>query len=89
MHSYVEALFKSIWGLHSGRAPHAVKYFFDFLDSQAEVMKITDPDVLHIWKTNRYRLGTSKAPRSMKTLLIHKSEQIRRISRDASAAFKS
>ncbi|XP_053200175.1 plexin-C1 [Scomber japonicus] len=52
VHSYVETLFKSIWELPSCKAPHAVKYFFDFLDSQADVMKITDPDVLHIWKTN-------------------------------------
>ncbi|KAM3850134.1 plexin-C1-like [Diretmus argenteus] len=54
VHSYVENLFRSIWGPpppHS-RALHAVKYFFDFLDAQAENMKITDPDVLHIWKTN-------------------------------------
>ncbi|XP_016516679.1 plexin-C1-like [Poecilia formosa] len=34
------------------KAPLAIKYFFDFLDAQAENMKITDPDVRHIWKTN-------------------------------------
>ncbi|XP_030295681.1 plexin-C1 isoform X1 [Sparus aurata] len=52
VHSYVENLFRSIWGMPNCRAPHAVKYFFDFLDAQADNMKITDPDVLHIWKTN-------------------------------------
>ncbi|KAI3366463.1 hypothetical protein L3Q82_000604 [Scortum barcoo] len=52
VHSFVENLFRAIWGLPHSRAPHAVKYFFDFLDTQAENMKITDPDVLHIWKTN-------------------------------------
>ncbi|XP_056280772.1 plexin-C1 isoform X2 [Pseudoliparis swirei] len=52
VHSYVENLFRSIWGTPHGRAPHAVKYFFDFLDGLADDMKITDPDVLHIWKTN-------------------------------------
>ncbi|XP_034433511.1 LOW QUALITY PROTEIN: plexin-C1-like [Hippoglossus hippoglossus] len=52
VHSFVENLFKSIWGLTHGRAPHAIKYFFDFLDAQAADMKITDPEVLHIWKTN-------------------------------------
>ncbi|XP_034529926.1 plexin-C1 isoform X2 [Notolabrus celidotus] len=52
VHSYVENLFKSIWGMPHCKAPHAVKYFFDFLDAQADNMKITDPDVLHIWKTN-------------------------------------
>ncbi|XP_068163545.1 plexin-C1 isoform X2 [Antennarius striatus] len=52
VHSFVENLFRSIWGMPKGRAPHAVKFFFDFLDTQADSMKIMDPDVLHIWKTN-------------------------------------
>ncbi|KAF7701812.1 plexin-C1 isoform X2 [Silurus meridionalis] len=52
VHSFVETLFQSIWGMPNNRAPLAVKYFFDFLDSQAEKKKIIDPDVLHIWKTN-------------------------------------
>ncbi|XP_029016185.1 plexin-C1 isoform X2 [Betta splendens] len=52
VHSFVENLFKSIWGMQLNKAPLAVKYFFDFLDSQADNMKITDSDVLHIWKTN-------------------------------------
>ncbi|XP_033934707.1 plexin-C1 isoform X1 [Pseudochaenichthys georgianus] len=52
VHSFVENLFRCIWGAPHCRAPHAVKYFFDFLDAQADSMKITDPDVLHIWKTN-------------------------------------
>lgn len=54
VHSFVENLFKSIWGMQLNKAPLAVKYFFDFLDAQADDMKISDPDVLHIWKTNRY-----------------------------------
>ncbi|KAM4615225.1 plexin-C1 [Polymixia lowei] len=52
VHSFVENLFRAIWGTPHSRAPHAIKYFFDFLDVQADNMKITDPDVLHIWKTN-------------------------------------
>ncbi|KAK0132190.1 Plexin-C1 [Merluccius polli] len=52
IHSYVVDLFRGIWGVASGRAPPAIKHFFDFLDAQAASMKITDPDVLHIWKTN-------------------------------------
>ncbi|KAM9845835.1 plexin-C1 [Aulostomus maculatus] len=52
VHSFVENLFRSIWGMPQSRAPRAVKHFFDFLDSQADSMKIVDPDVLHIWKTN-------------------------------------
>lgn len=54
VHSFVENLFRSIWGMQNCKAPHAVKYFFHFLDTQADNMKINDPDVLHIWKTNRY-----------------------------------
>uniref|UniRef100_A0ACB8FNS5 Plexin-C1 n=1 Tax=Sphaerodactylus townsendi TaxID=933632 RepID=A0ACB8FNS5_9SAUR len=52
IHSVVEKLFRSIWTLPNNKAPIAVKYFFDFLDAQAENKKITDPDVVHIWKTN-------------------------------------
>ncbi|XP_068611384.1 plexin-C1 [Brachionichthys hirsutus] len=52
VHSFVENLFGSIWGTPHCRAPHPIKYFFDFLDSQADGMKIIDPDVIHIWKTN-------------------------------------
>ncbi|MED6232681.1 hypothetical protein ATANTOWER_000908, partial [Ataeniobius toweri] len=52
VHSYVENVFRSIWGMSQSKAPLAIKYFFDFLDAQAENMKITDPDVRHIWKTN-------------------------------------
>ncbi|KAL2102555.1 hypothetical protein ACEWY4_001723 [Coilia grayii] len=53
VHSHVENLFRTIWGTSNNNRPlHAVKYFFDFLDGQAENRKINDPDVLHIWKTN-------------------------------------
>ncbi|XP_065743235.1 plexin-C1 [Phocoena phocoena] len=52
IHSVLEKLFRSIWSLPNSRAPFAIKYFFDFLDAQAESKKITDPDVVHIWKTN-------------------------------------
>ncbi|KAM9311665.1 plexin-C1 [Gastrophryne carolinensis] len=44
-------LFRSIWTI-SHKPPVAVKYFFDFLDAQGEIKKVSDPDVLHIWKTN-------------------------------------
>ncbi|XP_064558131.1 plexin-C1 [Zonotrichia leucophrys gambelii] len=52
IHAVVEKLFRSIWSLPNNKAPVAIKYFFDFLDAQAESKKITDPDVVHIWKTN-------------------------------------
>lgn len=34
--------------------PLAVKYFFDLLDEQALHYGISDPETIHIWKTNRY-----------------------------------
>lgn len=53
VHSYVETLFRAIWGgSKNNKLLTAVKYFFDFLDLQADKKKISDPDVLHIWKTN-------------------------------------
>ncbi|KAM4676405.1 plexin-C1 [Discoglossus pictus] len=52
IHSVVEKLFRSIWKLPTNKPPIPIKYFFDFLDAQAESKKVTDPDVLHIWKTN-------------------------------------
>ncbi|MGH0160634.1 UNVERIFIED_CONTAM: hypothetical protein FKN15_039575 [Acipenser sinensis] len=52
IHSFVEKLFQTIWGISNNKVPVAVKYFFDFLDLQAKNKMITDPDVLHIWKTN-------------------------------------
>ncbi|KAL7982540.1 hypothetical protein Chor_010138 [Crotalus horridus] len=62
IHSTVEKLFRSIWNLPNNKAPVAIKYFFDFLDAQAENKKITDPDVVHIWKTNSLPLRFWEAP---------------------------
>ena len=36
------------------RPPLPVKLLFDFLDDQAKELNITDPEVLHTWKNNRY-----------------------------------
>ena len=36
--------------------PMAVKYLFDFLDDEAEAVKISDPDVVHTWKNNALSL---------------------------------
>lgn len=33
--------------------PMAVKYLFDYLDSEAYNVGMTDPDVVHVWKNNR------------------------------------
>lgn len=43
--------------------PPAVKYFFDFLDEQAERHDIKDEDTVHIWKTNRWALLRPRPPR--------------------------
>ncbi|XP_018427796.1 PREDICTED: plexin-C1-like, partial [Nanorana parkeri] len=51
IHSSVEKLFRSIWTI-SHKPPIAIKYYFDFLDNQGEIRKVSDPDILHIWKTN-------------------------------------
>ena len=36
--------------------PMAVKYLFDFLDDEAEAVKICDGDVVHTWKNNALSL---------------------------------
>eukprot|EP00731_Ephydatia_muelleri_P021662 Em0014g253a len=50
---YVDELFQVLFTVPSGTAvPKPIKYLFDFLDVQAADMGISDPDVLHTWKTN-------------------------------------
>lgn len=52
LQQFVDNFFQSV--LAPGNAvPPAVKYFFDFLDEQAEKHDIRDEDTIHIWKTNR------------------------------------
>ena len=51
---YVDDLIKVVFSSSSEKpVPKAIKYLFDFLDLQAADMGISDPDVLHTWKTNR------------------------------------
>ena len=53
---FVDDLFKAVFNVPRGKPlPKAIKYLFDFLDWQAAQNGITDPEVLHTWKTNRYR----------------------------------
>lgn len=53
LQQFVDNFFQSV--LAPGLAvPPAVKYFFDFLDEQAEKHDIKDEDTIHIWKTNRW-----------------------------------
>nr|XP_054101952.1 plexin-D1 isoform X2 [Callithrix jacchus] len=52
LQKFLDDLFKAILSIHEDKPPLAVKYFFDFLEEQAEKRGISDPDTLHIWKTN-------------------------------------
>ncbi|KAK7895231.1 hypothetical protein WMY93_020556 [Mugilogobius chulae] len=54
LQKFLDDLFQAILSIPPDRPPLAVKYFFDFLEEQADKRGITDPDTLHIWKTNRY-----------------------------------
>lgn len=55
LHSFVNRLFDSIFGLNEGGEriiPASVKYLFDFLDEQAEMLEIDSNEVHHTWKNN-------------------------------------
>uniref|UniRef100_A0A667YH04 Plexin D1 n=1 Tax=Myripristis murdjan TaxID=586833 RepID=A0A667YH04_9TELE len=52
LQKFLDDLFQAILSIPPERPPLAVKYFFDFLEEQADKRGITDPDTLHIWKTN-------------------------------------
>ncbi|XP_061474904.1 plexin-B1 isoform X2 [Rhineura floridana] len=51
LQKFVDDLFQVILST-SRPVPLAVKYFFDLLDEQALSHGITDPETIHIWKTN-------------------------------------
>ncbi|XP_061591845.1 plexin-D1 [Cololabis saira] len=52
LQKFLDDLFQAILSIPADHPPLAVKYFFDFLEEQADKRGITDPDTLHIWKTN-------------------------------------
>lgn len=52
LQKFVDDLFTVILST-SRPVPLAVKYFFDLLDEQAAQYGISDPETIHIWKTNR------------------------------------
>lgn len=54
LQKFLDDLFQAVLSIPPEKPPLAVKYFFDFLEEQADKRGITDPDTLHIWKTNRY-----------------------------------
>lgn len=56
LQKFVDDLFTVILST-SRPVPLAVKYFFDLLDDQAGQHSISDPETIHIWKTNRYSIN--------------------------------
>uniref|UniRef100_A0A8C5S8L7 Plexin cytoplasmic RasGAP domain-containing protein n=1 Tax=Laticauda laticaudata TaxID=8630 RepID=A0A8C5S8L7_LATLA len=52
LQKFLDDLFRAILSIRDDKPPLAIKYFFDFLEEQAEKRGISDPDTLHIWKTN-------------------------------------
>lgn len=53
LQQFVDDFFRSVLCSNSV-VPPAVKYFFDFLDEQAQKHDNVDEETLHIWKTNRW-----------------------------------
>ncbi|XP_043737298.1 plexin-B2 isoform X2 [Cervus elaphus] len=74
LQQFVDNFFQSV--LAPGNAvPPAVKYFFDFLDEQAEKHDIKDEDTIHIWKTNslplRFWVNILKNPHFIFDVHVH------------------
>lgn len=74
LQQFVDNVFHSV--LDSNHVvPPAVKYFFDFLDEQAEKHDIKDEDTIHIWKTNslplRFWVNILKNPHFIFDVHVH------------------
>lgn len=54
LQKFVDDLFETIFSTAQrySALPLAIKYMFDFLDEQALLHGITDPEVVHTWKSN-------------------------------------
>ncbi|XP_078728582.1 plexin-D1 [Lampetra fluviatilis] len=52
LQKFVTDLFRAILTYPTEQPPMAIKFFFDFLEEQAESRGIVDPETVHIWKTN-------------------------------------
>ncbi|XP_065211350.1 plexin-A1-like [Planococcus citri] len=68
LQKFVDDLFETIFDAKREEKgpPLAIKYLFDFLDNQASLHGVTDPDVVHAWKNNclplRYWVNLIKNP---------------------------
>ncbi|XP_044136191.1 plexin-B2 [Bufo gargarizans] len=74
LQQFVDNFFHSV--LNSNQVvPPAVKFFFDFLDEQAEKYDIKDEDTVHIWKTNslslRFWVNILKNPHFIFDVHVH------------------
>ncbi|XP_036134142.1 plexin-B2 [Molossus molossus] len=74
LQQFVDNFFQSVLApVHA--VPPAVKYFFDFLDEQAEKHDIKDEDTIHIWKTNslplRFWVNILKNPHFIFDVHVH------------------
>ncbi|XP_045434668.1 plexin-B2 isoform X1 [Pipistrellus kuhlii] len=74
LQQFVDNFFQSVLA-PSLAVPPAVKYFFDFLDEQAEKHDIKDEDTIHIWKTNslplRFWVNILKNPHFIFDVHVH------------------
>ncbi|XP_040843627.1 plexin-B2 isoform X1 [Ochotona curzoniae] len=74
LQQFVDDFFQSVLAPRNA-VPPAVKYFFDFLDEQAEKHDIRDEDTIHIWKTNslplRFWVNILKNPHFIFDVHVH------------------
>jgi len=54
LESFIDKLFESIFSADDSSVSVAIKYLFDLFDLAAAQHAITDPDVVHAWKSNRF-----------------------------------
>lgn len=74
LQQFVDDFFRSVLCSNSV-VPPAVKYFFDFLDEQAQKHDNVDEETLHIWKTNRWDFLLRRLPfRLSSALALHLSK---------------
>ena len=52
LQQYIDNVFDTIFCLTD--LPLPIKYLFDFLDEQAGYYQISDANILHTWKSNRF-----------------------------------
>ena len=57
LQDFIDKLFTTIFSAHN--LPPTIKILFDFLDEQANRHNISDPEVVHVWKNNRFVLALS------------------------------